>query len=376
MRCNFSALAAALGTAVGVLGLAAPAFGVAIEGTEATFTWAAASGPVAGYNVFVIRNGVPGTSPEIVVAFAMATVTSLPNDTIFIRVSAFDSAGNQGPVSPPSETVVFTAAGPPPSVIVEAGGDFSLEDALAAALPGEQVIAHLNGTAKQLLDTAPPEDFAGEEDEWGLDQLVVGEIGQPATVRLIDAIALAEAAPLTDLPTVTLFGLGNGPPCERDGEAGLVINPGSRLILGGVDLHAFDGQSCVAVSQLFPGSPDANVVEWGDGEIHLYGDLEEDGVLDPDDNCLLVENPDQCDADGNGFGNVCDLDIDGDGVVGALDADIMRTAARDLSTDPLMDLNCNGAADLVDLHWVLQGYGSLPGPSGLACTADASCLAP
>ncbi len=143
-----------------------------------------------------------------------------------------------------------------------------------------------------------------------------------------------------------------------------------------LDLHVFDTQSCIHINQLFPGSPETNVVEWGGGEIHLDGDLEEDGVLDPDDNCLLVENPDQCDADGNGFGNACDLDLDGDGIVGDIDTVLMLTAAKNVSTDPMMDLNCNGAADAADLGLVIRGYGSQLGPSGLACAADASCFAP
>lgn len=381
MRCNFSALATLLGAVLAVAA-AGPAFGVAVEGNQATFTWADASGPVAGYHVLVTRNGVPGATPEMAVNASMATVSGQPNDDLTIRVAAFDASGNVGPLSAESEIATLTAAvgGAPPVVVVEATGDFSFEDALATGAPGEQVIAHLNGssdgTTKQFLDSGPPADYAGDPSEWGLDQLIIGEIGQPARVRLIDAIGLEDAAPMANLPTVTLFGLGNGLPCERDGEPGLVINAGSQLILGGVDLNVFDGSSCVNANQLFPGSPDPNVVPWGDGEIVLYGDLEEDGVRDPDDNCLLVENPEQCDADNNGFGNVCDLDIDGDGVVGADDTAALLSAVQSVSRDPLMDLNCNGAADASDLGLVLRGYGSLPGPSGLACAADASCLAP
>lgn len=374
MRSNFSALAPlAVCGAVFTLLLAGPAFAVAVEGTQATFTWAGASGPVVGYDVFVTRNDVPSTSPELVVSSSVATVTGQIDDVISVRVAAFDENGNVGPLSATSETVVLTAVAPPPAVIVEASGDFSFEDALAAAGPGEQVIAHLDGSEKQLLDAAPPEGFTGDPSEWGLDQLVVGALAQPAIVRLIDAIGLTQATPLMDLPSVTLFGLGNGLPCERDGEAGLILNPGSQLILGGVDLFAFDGQSCVHVNQLFPGSPDPNVVQWGGGEIHLYGDLEDDGVLDPDDNCLLVENPDQCDGNGNGFGNSCDFDIDGDGVVGSSDAAMLISAVRSRAADATMDLNCNGAVDPADLGMLLRGLGSEPGPSGLACAADASC---
>ncbi len=44
-------------------------------------------------------------------------------------------------------------------------------------------------------------------------------------------------------------------------------------------------------------------------------DDDNDGVLDVDDNCPLIGNADQADADGDGEGNVCDTDDDNDGVL-------------------------------------------------------------
>ena len=43
------------------------------------------------------------------------------------------------------------------------------------------------------------------------------------------------------------------------------------------------------------------------------GDLDSDGVPDASDNCVLVQNPTQCDTDSDGFGNHCDGDFDDNG---------------------------------------------------------------
>ena len=44
-------------------------------------------------------------------------------------------------------------------------------------------------------------------------------------------------------------------------------------------------------------------------------DDDADGILDETDNCPLLSNPVQADLDGDGFGDKCDPDDDGDGVL-------------------------------------------------------------
>lgn len=53
-------------------------------------------------------------------------------------------------------------------------------------------------------------------------------------------------------------------------------------------------------------------VELGISELP-ENDPDLDGILDPNDNCPTVANPEQADLDNDGMGDECDVDIDGDG---------------------------------------------------------------
>lgn len=87
---------------------------VEIEGeTEATLSWADATGPVAGYFVYVSRNGGPQQLYSLVGA-PSETIAGEPGDTLVVTVAAFDASGEAGPLSPPSETFRFVATEPPP----------------------------------------------------------------------------------------------------------------------------------------------------------------------------------------------------------------------------------------------------------------------
>ncbi len=56
-----------------------------------------------------------------------------------------------------------------------------------------------------------------------------------------------------------------------------------------------------------------------EGAVSSNADTDADGVLDHEDNCPAVANPDQADTDGDGLGDACDADDDGDGVRDVLD---------------------------------------------------------
>ena len=44
-------------------------------------------------------------------------------------------------------------------------------------------------------------------------------------------------------------------------------------------------------------------------------DTDDDGIPTTLDNCTLVANADQRDTNGDGYGNVCDPDLNNDGIV-------------------------------------------------------------
>jgi hypothetical protein len=89
-----------------------------------------------------------------------------------------------------------------------------------------------------------------------------------------------------------------------------------------------------------------------------YGDLDNDGVLNADDNCIYTPNPDQADSDNNGVGDVCE-DDDGDGVLNFEDncpntpegatvdvfgCEVFTLAANNFNIS-VHDVSCNGNGD-------------------------------
>lgn len=98
--------------------------------------------------------------------------------------------------------------------------------------------------------------------------------------------------------------------------------------------------------------------------VHVIRDADNDQVDDGSDNCLGVANSSQRDSDGDGYGNICDADLDNNGRVNFADLAMFRSAFG--TADSNYDLNGDGRVNFADLAVLKSLFGKPPGPSAIA----------
>jgi dipeptidyl aminopeptidase/acylaminoacyl peptidase len=106
-------------------------------------------------------------------------------------------------------------------------------------------------------------------------------------------------------------------------------------------------------------------------------DTDSDGVIDVADNCRLTVNngqpgtgTSQLDADHDGYGILCDADLNNSGLVTTADFGILRSvlnqAAGSSATAAAADLNGSGTVTTADFAILRTRLNTLPGPSSCA----------
>jgi hypothetical protein len=113
------------------------------------------------------------------------------------------------------------------------------------------------------------------------------------------------------------------------------------------------------------------------GAYELAPDTDVDGLADELDNCTLVANPTQLDADSDGYGNLCDADLNNSALVTTADFGILRSvlnqSAGSSATAAAADLNGSGTVTTADFAILRARLNTAPGSSGLACAGTIPC---
>lgn len=91
-------------------------------------------------------------------------------------------------------------------------------------------------------------------------------------------------------------------------------------------------------------------------------DIDADGVGDACDVCVQVANASQLDTNGDGFGNYCDADLNGDNIVNSLDLGLFKSVFfKSGALDA--DMNGDNIVNYLDLGLFKQMFFKAPGPS-------------
>lgn len=109
----------------------------------------------------------------------------------------------------------------------------------------------------------------------------------------------------------------------------------------------------------------------------LAPDADSDGVPDVLDNCDLVPNAGaaNCDSDQDGYGNMCDADLDQTNVVNVKDLGVWRAQnALGAGGNLIADMDCTGVINVKDLgRWRSINADPSLFSSGLSCAGTVVC---
>ena len=152
----------------------------------------------------------------------------------------------------------------------------------------------------------------------------------------------------------------------------IATSQGATIPAGWTLLNAYgispDGSSIVGDGT----NPDNNKEAWLITGLQLQDD-DNDGIINIEDNCINVPNgpgdsatagPSQYDSNGDGYGNACDADFNGDLVVNGID--VGPFVGQFGTIGPDADFNGDGVVNGLDVGTFVNSFGLAPGPSGIA----------
>ncbi len=101
-----------------------------------------------------------------------------------------------------------------------------------------------------------------------------------------------------------------------------------------------------------------NLQEYQNGTDPNDPDTDDDGIQDGPDNCKLMYNPDQSDADGDGIGDTCEADISGNNEVNFLDFAMLASRWLDVGCGDCggADLDGQEDVDFADLDILAENW--------------------
>ncbi len=336
--------------------LSAPADGSPAESTNPIFTWdAVAQG--ASYLVEVDDDPAFGSVDFSTTTSATSATLSGslgPLTTYYWRVTASNPCGS-GATSAVSSFTTIAEICSMPNLFVD--GNVVEGNTASTVLSEAGTIASLDVKLKVDQTWVGDLTFTLTHEDTGTQVTIMDRPGVPASQFGCDGTNVD--ATFTDSSTT---------PVETTCLAGVPAIGGE--LQPDEPLAAFNGEDIGGTWTItgfdgFPGADEGTLTEWCLLPTFETGaDSDGDGVADAADNCTLVPNADQRDTNGDGFGNICDADLNNDNVVNFIDLGQLRSVF--FTADADADLNGDGSVNFVDLGIMRASFFGPPGPSGVA----------
>ena len=338
----------------GLASLTAPANGSTDQALMPTYTWAAAA-QGATYQIQVATDAAFTNLIDVGVTdtTSYTSTVGLSTDTTYYwRVRAVNTCGD-GAYSAANSFTTGVIICANPALFIPSSTTVTSSLPLSEAGIIDSLAVSVNADHTWVGDLT----FTLVHEDTGTSVVLMDRPGSPATVNGCSADDVV--AEFNDSSTVVVENV-----CGSNPAIGGVVNPDGTLA-------DFSGESLGGTWRMDVtdgvGGDTGTLNEWclipvlEDPVIDTDGD----GIDDSVDNCSTVPNPDQRDTNGDGFGNICDPDLDNNGTVNFADIALWIPFFNSATLGDA-DFNGDGIAGFSDYALFPQYFLQPPGPSGMA----------